>query len=92
VEGKVLFDVFNVGVGDQGSLTQPALALAVLALQQVAGSLFPSEDLPRTCHFEAFGNGFPGLCFSRDSWHGTGKLGITDSLASQKWMFFFMAS
>lgn len=39
MERKVLFDVFDVGIGDQGRLTQPALALAVLALKQVTGTL-----------------------------------------------------
>ena len=69
-------------------MPKPALALAVLALQQVAGPLFPTKDLPRTRNLEALGNGFPCLCFSRDSWHGTGKLGTPTPLASQKWKFF----
>jgi hypothetical protein len=92
MEREVLPDVSKVSIGNQSGLPKPALALAVLALQQVTCSLFATEDLPRTRDFETLGNGFPCLCFSRDSWHGTGKLGITDSLASQKWMFFFMAS
>ena len=84
VEGKILFDVSNVSIGNKACLTQPALALAVLALQQVACSLFTTKDLPRTCHLEAFGNGFPCLCFSRDSWHGARKLTTHPPLASKK--------
>jgi hypothetical protein len=88
MEGQILFDAFNVGVGNQCGLTQPALALAVLALKQVAGPLTATEDLARTSDFEAFGDGFPCLCFSRDSWHGTGKLGAGQPVASQKWRVF----
>jgi hypothetical protein len=85
MEGQVLFDILDVSGGNEGSLAQPALALAVLALKQVAGSLTPTEDFARTSDFETLGNGFPCLCFSRDSWHGTGKLGIATLLARQKW-------
>ena len=84
-EGKIFPDVAKVSIGNQGGLAQPAFPLAVLALQQVACSLFTTKDLPRTCHFETLGNGFPCLCFSRDSWHGTGNLGIRGLKAREKW-------
>ena len=89
MEGQVLFDIFDVGIGNQACLTQPALALAVLALQQVAFALFPTEDFARTSDFETLGNGFPCLCFSRDSRHGRGKLGTRSPLARQKWQVFW---
>jgi hypothetical protein len=41
-----------------------ALALAILALRQVALALFATEYLPGAGNFEALGNGFPCLCFS----------------------------
>jgi hypothetical protein len=88
MEGQVLFDILDVGVGDEGGPAQPALALAVLALKQVACSLTPAEDLARTSDFEAFGDGFPCLCFSRDSWHGAGRLGLRGAVARQKWGFY----
>ena len=83
MEREVFPDVSKVSIGDQSSLPKTTLALAVLALQQVASPLFPTKNLPRTRDFEALGNGFPCLCFSRDSWHGTGKLGTLTHLASQ---------
>ena len=85
MERKILFDVFNVCGGNKGGLAQPALALAVLALKQVACPLAPPEDLACSSHFEALGYGLPCLCFSRDSWHGAVKLGPADLVASQKW-------
>lgn len=39
-ERKVFPDVAKVSIGDQCCLPKPALALAVLALQQVTSSLF----------------------------------------------------
>jgi hypothetical protein len=87
MEGQILFDAFHIGIGDEGGLAQPALALAVLALKQVACSLTPTEDLARTSDFEALGDGFPCLCFSRDSWHGAGRLSLPGDLARQKWRF-----
>jgi hypothetical protein len=83
---KILPDVSKVSIGDQSSLPKTTLALAVLALQQVASPLFPTKNFPRSCDLETLGNGFPCLCFSRDSWHGTGKLGIATMLARQKWV------
>lgn len=88
MEGQVLFDIFDVSGGNQTCLTQPALALAVLALQQVSFALFPTEDFARTSDFETLSNGFSCLCFSRDSRHGTGKLGTPSPLARQKWQVF----
>jgi hypothetical protein len=85
---KILPDVSQVGVGDEARLAQPAFPLAVLALEQVACALFATKDLPGTSDFEALGDGFPCLCFSRDSWHGTGKLGTRHPLTSQKWLQF----
>jgi hypothetical protein len=92
MEGQVLFDILDVGVGDEGGPAQPAFPLAVLALKQVACSLTPTEDLARTSDFEAFGDGFPCLCFSRDSWHGAGRLGFTHPMARQKWSVFLRNS
>jgi len=37
---KILPDVSKVSIGNQCGLTQPAFPLAVLALQQVTGTLF----------------------------------------------------
>jgi hypothetical protein len=82
MEREILPDVSKVSIGNQSGLPKPALALAVLALQQVTSPLFATKDLPRTGHFEALGYGFPCLCFSRNSWHGTGKLGGTHLMAS----------
>jgi len=84
MEGQVLFDILDVSGGNQGSLTEPALALAALALKQVSFTLTPTEYFARTSDFEAFGNGFPCLSFSRDSWHGRGKLGTNRPLAREK--------
>jgi hypothetical protein len=39
-EGKIFPDVAKVSIGNQGGLAQPAFPLAVLALQQVARTLF----------------------------------------------------
>jgi hypothetical protein len=85
MEGQVLLDSFDVSVGNQCGLTQPALALAVLALKQVAGPLTATEDLARTSDLETLGNGFPCFCFSGDSWHGARNLGSPQPLARQKW-------
>jgi len=84
MEGQVFPDVAEVGIGDQGGLTEPALALAVLALEQVAGALAATEDLARTSHLEALGNGFACLCFSRDSRHGARRLGGGPGVARGK--------
>jgi hypothetical protein len=84
-EGKVLFDVFDVGVGNKGGLAENAFAFAALALQQVAFALFATEYFPGACHFEALGDGFPCLCFSSNSWHGARNLGSVAALARQKW-------
>jgi hypothetical protein len=86
---KILPDVSKVSIGDQSSLPKTTLALAVLALQQVASPLFPTKNFPSSSDFETLGNGFPCFCFSSDSWHGTGKLGIAPILASQNWHDFF---
>jgi hypothetical protein len=45
--------------------------------------LFPTKNFPSSSDFETLGNGFPCFCFSSDSWHGTGKLGISAPLTSQ---------
>ena len=82
-ERKIFPDVSQVGVGNEGRLAQPAFPLAVLALKQVPRALFPAEDLPGSSDFETLGNGFPCLCFSRDSWHGGRKLDPEPSLARQ---------
>jgi hypothetical protein len=67
-------------------LAKTTLAFAVLALQQVASPLFPTKNFPSSSDFETLGNGFPCFCFSSDSWHGKGKLGIDPALARQKWV------
>jgi hypothetical protein len=85
---KILSDVSKVSIGDESSLAKTTLAFAVLALQQVASPLFPTKNFPCSSDFETLGNGFPCFCFSSDSWHGTGKLGITDLVARQKWRIF----
>ena len=87
VEGHVLFDVLDVGVGDEGRLAKTAFAFAVLVLEQVPFTLSTTEDFARTSDLEAFGNGFPCLCFSGYSWHGAGNLGIRGWVAREKWAF-----
>jgi len=87
-ERKILSDVSKVSIGDESSLPKTTLALAVLALQQVASPLFPTKNFPCPSDFETLGNGFPCFCFSSDSWHGTGKLGTSDPVARQKWLIF----
>jgi hypothetical protein len=87
-ERKILSDVSKVSIGDESSLPKTTLALAVLALQQVASPLFPTKNFPSSSDFETLGNGFPCFCFSSDSWHGTGKLGTRHFLARQKWVIF----
>jgi hypothetical protein len=89
MEREVLLDVFDVGGGNEGGLPQAAFALAVFALQQVARTLFATEDLTRASDFETLGDGFPCLCFSRDSWHGAANLGAAAPVARQKWLEFF---
>jgi hypothetical protein len=73
-------------------LAKTTLAFAVLALQQVASPLFPTKNFPCPSDFETLGNGFPCFCFSSDSWHGTGKLGIRFFLARGKWDIFMAIS
>ena len=87
-ERKILSDVSKVSIGDESSLPKTTLALAVLALQQVASPLFPTKNFPCPSDFETLGNGFPCFCFSSDSWHGTGKLGTCGPVARQKWLIF----
>lgn len=81
MEGKVLFDIFDVSGGNEGCLTEGAFALAAFALQQVAFSLFTTKYLPGASDFEALGDGLPCFCFSSDSWHGAGKLGMWPGMA-----------
>lgn len=76
MERKVLFDIFDVGVGNKARSAESAFALAALALKQVAFALVATEYFPCTSDFEAFGDGFPCFCFSRYSWHGAGKLAV----------------
>jgi hypothetical protein len=83
MEREVLLDVFDVGFRNEARLAETAFAFAVLALEQVAGALFAAEDFPGTSDFETLGDGFPCLCFSRDSWHGGRKLDPGPSLARQ---------
>lgn len=85
MERKVLFDILDVGVGNKGCFAKEALALPVLALEQVAFSLFAAKDLPGASDFEAFGDGLPCFCFSSYSWHGARNLATRTLLASQKW-------
>lgn len=87
MEGEVLFDIFDVGVGNECGATEEAFPLAVLALKQVAFSLFTAKDLPSTGDFESLCNGFSCFCFSSYSWHGAGNLGSLSCMASQKWVF-----
>ena len=63
-EGKILSDIAEVRVGNQCHMPKIALALAVLALRQMALALFAAEYLPGARDFEALGDGFPCLCFS----------------------------
>ncbi len=84
MEGQVFPDVAEVGIGDQRGLTEPAFALAVLALEQVASALAATEDLARASDLEAFGNGFACLCFSGDSRHGARRLGVGPRVARGK--------
>jgi len=76
MEREVLLDVPDVGRRHKRRLPKPALALAVLAFKQVARPLMAAQNLPGTSDFEALGDGFACLCFSRDSWHGAAKLAI----------------
>jgi len=85
VERKVLFDISDVSGGNKGCLTESAFALAALALQQVAFSLFATQDLPGASDFEALGDGLPCFCFSSYSWHGGRNLVSHALLARQKW-------
>ena len=84
MEGKVLFDILDVGVRHESGPAESAFALAALALKQVAFSLMATQDLPCTSNFEALGDGFPCFCFSSNSWHGARKLGNHRVLARQK--------
>jgi hypothetical protein len=85
-ERKILSDVSKVSIGHKSSLPKTTLALAVLALQQVASPLFPTKNFSCPSDFETLGNGFPCFCFSSDSWHGAGKLGNASGLARRKWV------
>jgi len=87
MERKVLFDIFDVGGRNKACLSESAFALAALALQQVAFTLFAAEYLPCAGNFEAFGDGLTCFCFSSYSWHGARKLPDATSLARQKWTF-----
>ena len=57
MEGKVLFDILDVGVGNKTRSAESAFALAALALKQVAFSLVTTEYLPGASDFEALGMG-----------------------------------
>jgi hypothetical protein len=83
-ERKVLFDILDVSIGNEASLTEIALALPVLALKQVAFALFTTQNFPCACHLETFGDSLSGLCFSCDPWHGAAKLGHLRNLAREK--------
>ena len=85
MERKVLFDVFDVGVGNKACSAEGAFALAALALKQVAFSLITTKYLPCASDFEALGDGLPCFCFSSYSWHGARKLPDATLLARQKW-------
>lgn len=83
MEREVFLHVFHVGCGNESRLPKPALAFAVLAFEQVARALMAAKDLPGTSDFEALGDGFACLCFSRDSWHGAAKLADRAAVARQ---------
>jgi len=85
MEGKVLFDIFDVSVRHESGPAESAFALAALALKQVAFSLMATQDLPCASDFEALGDGFPCFCFSSNSWHGARNLRNQENLARQKW-------
>jgi hypothetical protein len=85
MEGKVLFDIFDVSVRHESGPAESAFALAALALKQVAFSLMATQDLPCASDFEALGDGFPCFCFSSNSWHGARKLRNRENMARQKW-------
>ena len=89
MERKVLFNISHVGLGNEGSFTESAFALAALALQQVAFPLFTAQNLPGASDFESLGDGLPCFCFSSYSWHGGRKIPIRIFLASQNWKKFF---
>jgi hypothetical protein len=88
MERKILFDVFNVSIGNKARSTESAFALAALALKQVAFSLMTTQNLSCARDFEALGDGLPCFCFSRYSWHGGRKLATRAALAREKWKIF----
>jgi hypothetical protein len=88
MERKVLFDVFNVSVGNKACSAESAFALTALALKQVAFALVATKNLSCAGDFEALGDGLPCFCFSRYSWHGGRKLPVGAVLAREKWSFF----
>ena len=84
VEGKVLFDVPDIGGGNEGGFAQSAFALAILALEQVAFTLFAAKNLPSARDFEAFGDSLPCFCFSSYSWHAARIIATGALLARAK--------
>lgn len=60
-EGKVLKDVLHVAGGHKDGFAEVALPFAALLLKNVPLALLPAQNLPGTCHLEAFGDGLSGL-------------------------------
>ena len=63
-EREVLFYVLDVSIRDEGGMGKIPFTLTILALEQVAGALFPTKNLTGSCHLETLGNSLSGLCFS----------------------------
>lgn len=63
-ERKIFHHALVVCSADNGGFAQSTLALAILALEQVASTLFAAEDLPCTRDLESLGDGLASLCFT----------------------------
>ena len=60
-ERHVRLDGFDVHFRHKGDLTEVALTLAILVLQDVALALFTAQHLTRGSYFEPLGISFPRL-------------------------------
>ena len=73
-ERQVQLDAGNIGVIDNDLLTELALALGALALEQVAPSGLRPNDLARGGKLETLGHGLLGFAAGDGFWHGGWKI------------------
>ena len=64
----------EIGLGDQGRLSEETLPLPTLLLKNVSFALFPTQNFPGAGHLETFCDRLAGFGFSCSSSHGARRL------------------